>query len=153
MALVLWRVCLLAQARFAPRHLAPYVISGASGAHIFARLWRLSRAPARKAPLHLFLARHSDVMLVLCSSHVVVWRLAKRYHQDNAITNDQHPDKMTPTAQHDTVHQLRQVFTALLLGLGMRLRADSPPIRLRQSPILCSNYEPSSLKVSIWSMH
>jgi hypothetical protein len=112
----------MAQARFAPWHVAPYVISGASGAHILARLWRSSRAPARKTPLHLFLAHHSDVILVLCSSHVVVWRLAKRHHQDNTTTTGQHADAMTPSAAHDTVFQLRQVFTALLLGLGMIAR-------------------------------
>ncbi len=128
----------MAQARFAPRHVAPYVISGVSGAHILTRLWRSSRAPAHETPLHLFLARHSDVILVLCSSHVVVWRLAKRHHQNSSITNGQHSDKRTPTAPHDTVHQLRQVFTALLLGLGMIARrfatnkADTIPNLVRQ---------------------
>jgi hypothetical protein len=109
----------MALPHFAPRRVVPYVISGASGAHILARLWRLSRAPARNAPLHQFLARHSDIMLVLCSSYMAVWRLAKRHHQDNLMTNGQYTDRLTPAVRQHTVHQLRQVFTALLLGLGM----------------------------------
>jgi hypothetical protein len=112
----------MALPRFVPRRVVPDVVSGASSAHVVARLWRLSRAPARETPLHLFLARHSDVILLLCSSHVALWRLAKRHHQDNSITNGQHADTLTPSAPHDTVHQLRQVFTALLLGLGMITR-------------------------------
>jgi hypothetical protein len=112
----------MALPRFVPRRVVPFVVSGASGAHILTRLWRLSRAPAHQTPLHQFLARHSDVILVLCSSHVIVWRLAKRHHQNNSISNSQHADPMTPAAAHDTVHQLKQVFTALLLGLGMMTR-------------------------------
>jgi hypothetical protein len=84
----------------APRRVAPYVISGASGAHILARFWRVGRAPARNAPLHQFLARHSDVMLILGSSYVAVWRLAKRHHQDNSMTNGHDTDRLAPAARH-----------------------------------------------------
>ena len=109
----------MALPHFAPRQVVPYVISGATGAHIFARLWRLSRAPARKIPLHLFLARHSDVMLVLCSAHVVVWRLAKRHDRNEGMQSAYLSDTLPSTVLHERVHELRQVFTALLLGLGM----------------------------------
>ena len=109
----------MAHARFAPRRVAPYVISGASGAHILARLWRLSHAPARKTPLHRFLARHTDVILVLCSSHMVVWRLAKRHHRNESFPTDHLSDTLALATRHKSVHELRQVFTALLLGLGM----------------------------------
>ena len=112
----------MALPHFVPRRVTPYIITGASGAHILTRLWRLSRAPARNAPLHQFLARHSDVMLVLGSSYLAVWRLAKQHHQERFFTNGHYTQQRTPSAGHDTIHELRQVFTALLLGLGLIAR-------------------------------
>jgi hypothetical protein len=100
-----------------PRRVVPYLLSGASGVHILARMWRLSRLPAANAPLHVFLLRHADVILVL-GSGPVVWRLARREHQDVSRSSHlvNHPNQsLIPYI----AHQLRQVFTALLLGLGL----------------------------------
>ena len=101
-----------------PRRVAPYLLGGASGVHILARMWRLSRLPTSKGPLHLFLLKHSDVILVLSSGPVIIWHLAQR--QQRRITDSRPTENnATQTIIPQIVHQLRQVFTALLLGLGV----------------------------------
>ena len=108
----------MAQAPNTARRVAPYVLSGASSLHILARLWRLSRLPASTIPLHVFLLEHTDVILVISSGPIVIWHLAKRHYQRSTPG--------APLSSHsimtflpEVAHQLRQVFTALLLGLGL----------------------------------
>lgn len=102
----------------ATRRVVPYIVSGASGIHILARLWRSTRLPARKVPLHVFLLKHSDVILIVLANPIVIRRLATEHRQHI-------PHNIGPQAQPRTtflpeiIHQLRQVFTALLLGLGL----------------------------------
>lgn len=101
-----------------PRHAAPYLLSGASGVHILVRMWRLSRQPARNGPVHMFLLKHTDVVLVL-TGLPVVWHFAQRHE---VRTTKDSPDISATTTQPiimQVAHQLRQIFTSLLLGLGL----------------------------------
>ena len=116
----------MAQLSITPRRVAPYVISGATSVHILMRMRRLSRQPAIDVPLHFFLLKHTDVMLSLGGASVVIWQLAK--HKPRSMT----PESLTPAHSNGfvvhtldkpviagVIHQLRQIFTALLLGLGL----------------------------------
>jgi hypothetical protein len=98
---------------------APWLISGAAGCYIVARTRQLSQAEASHAPWLRFLAQQSDVILMLCGGPAI-WYLARR----SGITRmRQHPtngDRADLSAE--VAHQLRQVFTVLLLGLGMIAR-------------------------------
>ena len=108
-----------------PRRVAPYVIGGATGLHVLARMRRLSRQPATDAPLYFFLLKNSDVVLAIGGASVVIWQLARRRPRQRSQTvaltpshgsAETMPDKSLITG---VLHQLRQVFTALLLGLGI----------------------------------
>ncbi len=81
------------------------------------RARRLSLAEASSAPLVSFLMHQSDVILLLCSGPAVwyfshSWQLRKTQGEDAPLRGR--------TAQ--AVHQLRQVFTALLLGTELLAR-------------------------------
>jgi len=104
-----------------PRRVAPYIISGATGVHILARLRYATRQPAIDTPLRFFLLRHTDVVLTLSGASLVMWHLAKhkpRQQADGSLTASVIPIADKSMIER-TVHQLRQVFTALLLGLGL----------------------------------
>jgi hypothetical protein len=102
-----------------PRRAAPYLLQGAYGAHIVARMWRLSKQPPSTKPLYLFLLRQTDIVVVLISMPVV-WLIVQRRQQRRV--SDRPIDKVIGQPAQDTAHQLRQVFTALLLGLGLLRR-------------------------------
>jgi hypothetical protein len=103
--------------RFAIEQIAPWLVSGASGCYIMARARRLSRARASQAPWRHFLAQQSDIILVLCGSPAV-WHLARRLpaRRSARATSDR------ASISAGVIHQLRQVFTVLLLGLGLIAR-------------------------------
>jgi hypothetical protein len=116
----------MAQLLITPRRVAPYVISGATGVHVILRMRNLSRQPATDAPFYSFLLKNTDVILALGGASVVIWQLAQ--HKPRQQT----PGSMTAVGSNDfagsiseksliarVVHELRQVFTALLLGLGL----------------------------------
>ena len=116
----------MAQLHITPRRVAPYVISGVTGVHILARLRYAATQPANDIPLHFFLLRHADVMLTLSGASVVIWHLAKHKPRQRATgdtTTSFSTVSVVRTADKSMiegiVHQLRQVFTALLLGLGL----------------------------------
>jgi hypothetical protein len=85
----------------------------------------LSRQPATDAPLYFFLLKNTDVLLTLGGASLVLWQLAKakprqgttditaRFSNSSAIAR---PHKSPVTR---VIHELRQVFTALLLGLDL----------------------------------
>jgi hypothetical protein len=99
--------------------IAPWLISGASGCFIVARARQLSLAkPSRATWLH-FLARQSDILLALCSCPAV-WHIARRRARARRPAAVPAGDQQSLAA--GAVHQLRQVFTVLLLGLGMIAR-------------------------------
>src|SRR6188768_3805946 len=68
----------MAQLPISPRRVAPYVIGGATGLHVLARMHRLSHQPATDAPLYIFLLKNSDVVLAMGGASVVIWQLARR---------------------------------------------------------------------------
>jgi hypothetical protein len=100
-----------------PRQLAPHLVRGAYGVHILLRMWRLSKLPPSKAPLHLFLLQNTDVILAFTSAPVV-WRVAQRQYR-RRISMDRGESGSQSSLVHDVAHRLRQVFTVLLLGLGI----------------------------------
>jgi len=105
-----------------PRRVAPYIISGATGVHILARMRHLSRQPATDAPLHFFLLKNTDVVLALSGASVVIWQLAKhrpRRQTTAAPSNGSAPSATGTSLIVGVVHELRQIFTSLLLGLGL----------------------------------
>ena len=132
----------MAQLPITAYRVAPYVLGGVSGVHVLARMWRLSRRPASDVALHLFLLKHSDVLLIIGSGPIIVWHLAKRRQQQGSLDGPtaQMTDGATDESVRDSIisdiaHQLRQVFTALLLGLGLiKRRADAG--RMREIPRL-----------------
>jgi hypothetical protein len=116
----------MAQLPITPRRVAPYVISGAASVHVILRMRNLSRQPATDAPFYSFLLKNTDVILALGGASVVTWQLAQ--HKPRQQT----PGRVTAVGSNDlagstseksliagVVHELRQVFTALLLGLGL----------------------------------
>lgn len=108
-----------------PRRVAPYVIGGATGLHVLARMRRLSRQPATDAPLYFFLLKNSDVVLAMGGASVVIWQLARRRPRQLSQTATLTPSNGSAETMPDkslitgVVHELRQIFTALLLGLGI----------------------------------
>jgi hypothetical protein len=104
--------------RIAARRVVPYMVGGASGIHILARLWRSTRLPARSIPLHVFLLKHTDVILVVFGSPIVIQHFVTEQGQRSPRDSESQAQSLTPVLS-EIVHQLRQVFSALLLGLGL----------------------------------
>src|SRR4051812_48608157 len=99
--------------------IVPWLFSGASGCYILARVRKLSLAKASRAPWPRFLARHSDVILILCGSPAV-WHLARRWRTAQRYVS--YPKRARTMVLASVNHQLRQVFTVLLIGLGLIVR-------------------------------
>jgi hypothetical protein len=91
---------------------APWLVSSVSGLYIMARARHLSLAEASDAKLAQFLFRQSDVVLILCGCPAL-WYFAR---------NRQARNEMVYGAQARAIHQLRQVFTALMIGTGLLAR-------------------------------
>jgi hypothetical protein len=89
----------------------------------------LSRQPATDAPLHFFVLKHTDVVLALGGASVAIWQLAKhkpRHQTTDAPSNGSDASTMGTSLIVGVVHELRQVFTSLLVGLGLiRRRANA----------------------------
>lgn len=98
---------------------APWLISGAAGCYIVARTRQLSEAEASHAPWLRFLAQQSDVILMLCGGPAI-WHFARRSGITRMRQRPTNGDRADLSAE--VAHQLRQVFTVLLLGLGMIAR-------------------------------
>ena len=127
----------MAQIPITPRHVAPYVIGGATGVHILTRMRRLSKQPASDVPLHFFLLKNTDVVLALGGASAAIWHLASRkprQRMPHTITLARSTGATATTPDKSliagVVHELRQVFTALLLGLGLiRRRAEAGDVQ------------------------
>src|SRR5689334_20032128 len=91
---------------------APWLVSSVSGLYIMARARHLSRAEASDAPLSRFLFRQSDVVLILCGCPAL-WHFARRERAKKGVLRG---------TQARAMHQLRQVFTALIIGTGLLAR-------------------------------
>jgi hypothetical protein len=101
-----------------PHRVAPYLLSGASEVYILVRLWRLNRRVANNEPAHSFLFKNTDVILAL-TGIPVVWHIAHRKKQPRTRAHNPDTRKAAQPVIGQVVHQLRQVFTGLLLGLGL----------------------------------
>jgi hypothetical protein len=129
-----------------PRRLAPHLVRGAYGAHILFRMWRLSRLPPSQAPLHMFLLRNTDVLFVFAGAPVV-WRFAQQqYRRRTELDPDAHGPHRS--VAHEAAHRLRQVFTVLLLGLGIIKRrvarnrpADIPRLVNRMEQVIADGIQ------------
>jgi hypothetical protein len=85
-----------------------------SGFYIMARARRLSLAEASQAPLTKFLFHQTDLVLLLCGCPAL-WYFARnrrRLMSSEALYG----------SQARAMHQLRQVFTALMIGTGLLAR-------------------------------
>jgi hypothetical protein len=91
---------------------APWLVSSVSGLYIMARARRLSLSDASDAKLAQFLFRQSDVVLILCGCPALWY----------AVRHRQIRQEMLDGAQARAIHQLRQVFTALMIGTGLLAR-------------------------------
>ncbi len=94
---------------------APWLVSSVSGLYIMARARHLSLSEASDAKLAQFLFRQSDVVLILCGCPAL-WYFAH---------NRQAGQEVLYGAQARAIHQLRQVFTALMIGTGLLARKAS----------------------------
>jgi hypothetical protein len=94
---------------------APWLVSSVSGLYIMARARHLSMSEASDAKLAHFLFRQSDVVLILCGCPAL-WYFAH---------NRQAGQEVLYGAQARAIHQLRQVFTALMIGTGLLARKAS----------------------------
>jgi hypothetical protein len=95
-------------------HATPWLVSSASGFYILARARRLSLAEASDAPLIRFLFRQSDLVLMLCGCPAI-WYFARNHRKSIG-------QQALHGSQALAIHQLRQVFTALMLGTGLLAR-------------------------------
>src|SRR6476646_3773247 len=94
---------------------APWLVSSISGLYIMARARHLSLAEANDATLAHFLFRQSDVVLILCGCPAL-WHFAHNRRAGNNVLHG---------TQARAMHQLRQVFTALMIGPGLLARKAS----------------------------
>jgi hypothetical protein len=96
-------------------HAVPWLVSSVSSLYIIARARNLSLAEASDATLAHFLFHQSDVVLILCGCPAL-WHFARSRHTGRE-------------ARHRTraraIHQLRQVFTAMMLGTSLLARRAS----------------------------
>jgi hypothetical protein len=93
-------------------HAAPWLVSSVSGLYIMARARHLSLAEASDATLAHFLFRQSDVALLLCGCPAL-WYFTHRQRGGQGVLRG---------TQARAMHQLRQVFTALIIGTGLLAR-------------------------------
>jgi hypothetical protein len=91
---------------------APWLVSSVSGLYIMVRARHLSVSEASDAKLAQFLFRQSDVVLILCGCPAL-WYFAR---------HRQARQKVLHGSQARAIHQLRQVFTALMIGTGLLAR-------------------------------
>lgn len=110
------------QRHFEIEQIAPWIVSGASSCYVVARARQLSRARPTHANWFHFLTRQSDVILALCGCPAV-WHFARRRAMVRRTAHTDRSDRQRLAA--GAVHHLRQVFTVLLLGLGMIARRAS----------------------------
>jgi hypothetical protein len=99
-------------------HAAPLLVSSISGLYVMARARRLALAKATEAPLLHFLVGQSDVILILCGGPAL-WYAADRRRRKHQPTEEA---GFVRGSTARAVHQLRQVFTALLLGTELLAR-------------------------------
>jgi hypothetical protein len=108
-------VTTMVQQHMSIEHAAPWLVSSVSGLYIMARARHLSLAEASDATLALFLFRQSDVLLILCSCPAL-WYFTHSRHAGHEVLHN---------TQARAIHQMRQTFTALMIGTGLLARKAS----------------------------
>src|SRR3954469_19626570 len=103
------------QRQISIKQAAPWLVSSVSGFYIMARARHLSLSEASDIRLAQFLFRQSDVVLILCGCPAL-WYFAHHRQPGQEILYG---------AQARALHQLRQVFTALMIGTGLLARKAS----------------------------
>jgi hypothetical protein len=93
------------------------MVSGASGLYIVVRARHLSLAQPNQAPWSNFLREQLDLIMMVVGGPMV-WHLFHHLPR-HAAPNERQQLTLNP------FHQLRQVFTALLLGTGLLMRKVS----------------------------
>ncbi len=108
-------VTIMIQRQMSIEQAAPWLVSSVSGLYIMARARHLSLSEASNAKLAHFLFRQSDVVLILCGCPAL-WYFARSRQAGHEVLHG---------AQARAIHQLRQVFTALMIGTGLLARKAS----------------------------
>jgi hypothetical protein len=108
-------VTIMIQRQMSIEQAAPWLVSSVSGLYIMARARHLSLSEASNAKLAHFLFRQSDVVLILCGCPAL-WYFAHSRQAGHEVLHG---------AQARAIHQLRQVFTALMIGTGLLARKAS----------------------------
>lgn len=106
-----------------PHRVAPSILSGAPGIYIQVRIWRWGRFSARTRSLLHMLREYSDRILSLRSGLATIWRRAKYLRRPR--TGSGPIPRAEETLFPDTGDQMRQVFTALRLGLELIQRKET----------------------------
>jgi hypothetical protein len=65
------------------------------------------------------LLKNTDVVLALGGASVVIWQLANHKPRQHALSSSSAARTTNTSLIARVVHELRQIFTALLLGLGL----------------------------------
>ena len=100
------------QRQISIKQAAPWLVSSVSGFYIMARARHLSLSEASDIRLAQFLFRQSDVVLILCGCPAL-WYVAHHRQTRREVLHG---------AQARAIHQLRQAFTALMIGTGLLAR-------------------------------
>ncbi len=98
------------------KSVSPWVVGGASGVYNLMRSRRLSLAAANPQRLLSFLARQSDVV-VLMASNQLVWYWLRRESQRGADEKD-----VLLQRQHHALFQLREMLTVQRLAITLLQR-------------------------------
>ena len=106
------------------RRVAPSILSSASGIQIRVRIRRWGRFSARILSLRHFLGKYSQFILGLSRCPAKMWRHAKSYRQRLTFSSPI-ASAAEETLLPQTGHQLRQVFTALRIGLDLIKRKEA----------------------------
>lgn len=99
---------------------APLLVGSASCLYAIARARHLSMEEASQAPLFDFLLHQSDMILLLCGGPAVWYVSQRRQHQLGYG-----PGHTIHGGAARAIHQLRQVFSALLLGTELLARRSA----------------------------
>jgi hypothetical protein len=93
---------------------APLLVSSGSCLYAIVRARRLSLGEPSDATLLGFLLQQSDMILLMCGGPAVWYIVQRRQHRLGPVAGE----VVHGTAAR-AIHQLRQVFSALLLGTGL----------------------------------
>lgn len=106
----------MVQSRAVLRQSLPWMVSSASGLYILRRIHRVSVADPVEMTLRQFFVQQGDVIICILSGP------ASWYIVNRAASMSPQQCAMLVATMQVTFHQLREVFTALTLGVGVLSR-------------------------------